>query len=59
VSPPRSEELPVFQNAGFQPPPYQVDQARISDSVFDKAEQPSVIKAPEEVLQIRLVKFFN
>jgi hypothetical protein len=32
----------VFQNACFQPAPDQADQARISDSVLNKPEQPLV-----------------
>src|SRR5215831_14795846 len=44
----------IFQNARFQPAPDQIDHARITDSVFDKPEHPFMIKAPEEVLQIRL-----
>jgi hypothetical protein len=44
----------IFQHARFQPTPDQADQARISDSMFDKSEHPIVIEAPEEVLQIRL-----
>src|ERR1700730_14926434 len=44
----------IFQDARFQPTPDQVDQARIADSMFDKSEDPIVIEAPKEVLQIRL-----
>ena len=40
-------DLPIFQNARFEPAPDQADQTRISDSVLDEAEQPSMIKAPE------------
>ena len=47
-------DLPIFQYACLEPAPDQADQTRISDSVFHEAEQPSMIKAPEEVLQIRL-----
>jgi len=32
--------LSIFQNACFQPSPDQADQARITDSVFNKSEQP-------------------
>jgi hypothetical protein len=31
-------ELPIFQNARFQPAPDQADQARVSDSMFHEAE---------------------
>src|SRR5580700_1250494 len=44
----------IFQDARFQPTPDQVDQARVADSMFDKSEDPIVIEAPKEVLQIRL-----
>src|SRR6202048_948913 len=44
----------IFQDARFQPTPDQVDQSRIADSMFDKSEDPIVIEAPKEVLQIRL-----
>ena len=44
----------IFQNARFQPSPDQADQARITDSMFDKPEHPIVIEAPKEVLRIRL-----
>ena len=44
----------VFQNARLQPSPDQIDQAWVTDSVFNKSEHPIVIEAPEEVLQIRL-----
>lgn len=44
----------VLQDARFQPTPDQVDQARIADSMFDKSEDPIVIEAPKEVLQIRV-----
>ena len=39
--------LSVFQHTGFKPASYQADQARISDSMFDETEQPSMIKTPE------------
>jgi hypothetical protein len=32
--------LSIFQDACFQPSPDQADQARITDSVFNKSEQP-------------------
>jgi len=44
----------IFEDARFQPTPDQVDQARITDSMFDKSEDPIMIETPEEVLQIRL-----
>src|ERR1700675_545480 len=44
----------IFQDARSQPTPDQADQARIADSMFDKSEDPIVIEAPKEVLQIRL-----
>ncbi|MET4359284.1 hypothetical protein ABIC08_009261 [Bradyrhizobium sp. RT9b] len=44
----------VFQDARFQPAPDQADQAWITDSMFDKPEDPIMIETPEEVLQIRL-----
>src|SRR5690348_17334917 len=44
----------VFQDARLQPSPDQIDQARITDSMFDKPEHPLVIEAPKEVLQVRL-----
>src|SRR6516164_3993875 len=44
----------VLQNARFQPAPDQTDQARITDSMVDKPENPVVTETPEEVLQIRL-----
>jgi len=44
--------LSIFQDARFQPTPDQADQARIADSMFDKSEDPIVIEAPKEVLQI-------
>src|ERR1700722_19786537 len=44
----------IFQDARFQPTPDQADQARIADSLFDKSEDPIVIEAPAEPLQIRL-----
>ena len=44
----------VFQDTRFQPAPDQADQARITDSMFDKPEDPIMIETPEEVLQIRL-----
>src|SRR5215510_7337049 len=44
----------IFQDACLQPAPDQIDQAPITDSVFDKPEHPFMIEAPEEVLQIRL-----
>ena len=47
-------DLSVFQNARFQPAPDQTDQAWITDSMRDKAEDPIMIETPEEVLQIRL-----
>ena len=39
--------LSVFQNTCFQPAPDQADQARITDSMFDKPEQPLVAETPE------------
>lgn len=42
------------RNARFQPAPDHADQARITDSMFDKSENPIVIEAPKEVIQIRL-----
>jgi len=36
-------DLSVFPNACFQPTPYQTDQARISDSMFQEPEQASTI----------------
>src|SRR5215510_8074414 len=47
-------DCPIFQDARLQPTPDQIDQAWITDSVFDKPEHPIVIEAPKEVLQIRL-----
>jgi len=44
----------VLQDARFQPAPDQTDQARITDSMLDKPENPVVTETPEEVLQIRL-----
>src|ERR1700757_2899693 len=44
----------VFQDTRFQPAPDQVDRARITDSMFDKPEDPIMIETSEEVLQIRL-----
>jgi hypothetical protein len=44
----------AFQDASLQPAPDQIDQARVTDSMFDKPEHPIVIEAPEEVLQVRL-----
>src|ERR1700730_5283067 len=44
----------VFQNARFQPAPDQTDQARITDAMLDKPENPVGTETPEEVLQIRL-----
>jgi hypothetical protein len=44
----------IFQDTRFQPTPDQADQARITDSMFDKSEDPIVIEASKEVLQIRL-----
>src|SRR5262249_48116872 len=44
----------IFQDARFQPPPDQADQARIAYSMFDKPEDPIMIETPEEVLQVRL-----
>ena len=44
----------VFQDTRFQPAPDQADQARITDSMFDKPEQPLMAETAEEVLQIRL-----
>src|SRR5262250_69153 len=43
----------VFQHACFQPASNEADHAWIPNSEFDKAEQPFVTKAPEEVLQVR------
>src|SRR6202022_123793 len=40
----------VFQDACFQPAPDQTDQARITDSMLDKPENPVVTETPEEVL---------
>jgi hypothetical protein len=42
--------LSIFHNARFQPAPDQADQARISNSMFNKPEQPLVIETPEEPL---------
>lgn len=47
-------DLSIFQNARFQPAPDQTDQAWITDSKRDEAEDPIMIETPEEVLQIRL-----
>src|SRR6202163_2130012 len=47
-------DLSILQHTCFQPAPDQADQARITDSMLDKPEQPLVVQAPEEVLQIRL-----
>jgi hypothetical protein len=44
----------IFQDARFQPAPDQADQAWIADSVFHKPQDPLVIEASEEILQIRL-----
>src|SRR5690349_16154682 len=44
----------VLQDARFQPAPNQADQARITDSMLDKPEDPVVTESSEEVLQIRL-----
>ena len=44
----------IFQDTRILPTPDQVDQTRIADSMFDKSEDPIVIEAPKEVLQIRL-----
>ena len=43
----------VFQDARLQPAPNQADQARITDSMLDKPEDPVMTETPEEVLQIR------
>ncbi|MDA3920854.1 MAG: hypothetical protein PF501_09285 [Salinisphaera sp.] len=43
-----------FQYAGFQPSSYQADDARITDPVFNKAQQPFMIQAAKEVLHIGL-----
>jgi hypothetical protein len=37
----------IFQDARFQPPPDQADQARIAYSMFDKPEDPIMIETPE------------
>src|ERR1700676_2653197 len=47
-------DFAIFQNARLQPTPDQIDQARISDSMFNKPKHPFVIETPEEILQIRL-----
>jgi hypothetical protein len=47
-------DFPVFEDTRFQPAPDQTDQARITDSMLNKAESPVVTETPEEVLQIRL-----
>src|ERR1035437_2577842 len=47
-------DLSIFHNARFQPAPDQADQARVSNSMFNKPEQPIVVETPEEVLQVRL-----
>jgi hypothetical protein len=39
----------IFQHARFQPAPDQADQARITDSMFDKPEDPIMIETPELV----------
>ena len=44
----------IFHDTRFQPAPDQADQAWITDSMFNKPEQPIVVEAPEEVLQVRL-----
>src|SRR5580692_10438177 len=44
----------ITKSSMYQPTPDQVDQARVADSMFDKSEDPIVIEAPKEVLQIRL-----
>jgi hypothetical protein len=46
--------LAILQHACLQPAPDQTDQARVADSMFDKAEYPLVTQTPEEVLQVRL-----
>jgi hypothetical protein len=35
-------DLSIFQDTCFQPAPDQADQARITDSMFDKPKQPIV-----------------
>ena len=40
----------VFQDTRFQPAPDQADQARITDSMFDKPEDPIMIETPERLL---------
>ena len=52
-------DLPIFQNACFQPAPDQVDQTPVSYPMFDKAEHPVVAQAPEEVLEVRLQQPFH
>jgi hypothetical protein len=37
----------IFQDARFQPPPDQADQARIAYPMFDKPEDPIMIETPE------------
>jgi len=54
VSPRGSRKQGNQENARFQPAPDQADQARITASMFDKSENPIVIEAPKEVIQIRL-----
>jgi hypothetical protein len=36
-------DLPILQDAGFQPAPYQAVKAWISDSMLDEAEQPYMV----------------
>lgn len=45
--------LSIFQDARFQPTPDQADQARVTDSMFDKSEDPIVIETPKNFSRSR------